>query len=327
MPPHIEDGTKAMDTYDIEEMRRRASGLAENIRKVIRGKDEQIELSLIGLISGGHLLIEDVPGVGKTMLAKSLARSLSGRYCRIQFTPDLLPSDVTGTTVFNQKTSEFEFRPGPIFANIVLADEINRATPRTQSSLLEAMDEGQVTVDGVSHQLPQPFFVIATQNPMEYHGTYPLPEGQLDRFCMSVSLDYPSQEHEKEIVEDQLLEHPVNHLSPVLRAEELSRLQFACRSVKVDEDVLNYAINLVRATRGGEGLVLGAGPRGTIFLIRSAQARAFLRGRDFIIPDDVKAMALPVLSHRLILASRSNGLSASRVVVSRLLSRVPVPIL
>ncbi len=316
-----------MDTYDIEEMRRLASGLAENIRKVIRGKDEQIELSLVALISGGHLLIEDVPGVGKTMLARSLARSLAGCYCRIQFTPDLLPSDVTGTTVFNQKTSEFEFRPGPIFANIVLADEINRATPRTQSSLLEAMDESQVTVDGVSHQLPQPFFVIATQNPMEYHGTYPLPEGQLDRFCMSLSLDYPSQKHEKEIVEDQLLEHPVNHLSPVLRAEELPRLQFACRSVKVDEDVLNYAINLVRATRGGEGLVLGAGPRGTIFLIRSAQARAFLRGRDFIIPDDVKAMALPVLSHRLILASRSNGLSTSRVVVSRLLSQVPVPIL
>ncbi|OFW61129.1 MAG: hypothetical protein A2W01_00830, partial [Candidatus Solincola sediminis] len=285
-----------MDTRDHEELRRLAAGLAENIRKVIRGKDEQVELALIALIAGGHLLVEDVPGVGKTMLAKSLARSLAGSYCRIQFTPDLLPSDVTGTTVFNQKTSEFEFRPGPVFANIVLADEINRATPRTQSSLLEAMDESQVTVDGVAHALPQPFFVIATQNPMEYHGTYPLPEGQLDRFCMSISLDYPSHEHEREIVEDQLLEHPVNHLVPVLEADDLPALQFTCRSVRVDGDVLNYAINLVRATRDGEGLVLGAGPRGTIFLIRSAQARAFLRGRDFIVPDDVKAMALPVLS-------------------------------
>jgi MoxR-like ATPase len=317
-----------MDAHkDSEEMRRLARALAENIGRVIRGKDEQVELSLVALLSGSHLLIEDVPGVGKTMLAKSLARSLDGTYSRIQFTPDLLPSDVTGTAVFDQKTSEFEFRPGPIFANIVLADEINRATPRTQSSLLEAMDEGQATVDGVAHRLPQPFFVIATQNPMEYHGTYPLPEGQLDRFCMSLSLDYPSHEYEKEIVESQLIHHPVDSISPVLKAEELPALQFACRNVKVDGDVLNYAINLVRATRGGEGLALGAGPRGTIFLIRSAQTRAFLRGRDFIIPDDVKAMAVPVLSHRLILASRSNGLSASRAVVSRLLSQVPVPVL
>lgn len=312
---------------DLEEMRRLARDLAENVCKVIRGKDEQVELALMALISGGHLLVEDVPGVGKTMLARSLALSLSGMYCRIQFTPDLLPSDVTGTTVFNQKTAEFEFRPGPIFANIVLADEINRATPRTQSSLLEAMDEGQVTVDGTTHPLPQPFFVIATQNPIEYHGTYPLPEGQLDRFCMSVTLDYPSEEHEKEIIESQLLDHPVNSLLPVLEADHLTLLQFACRSVKVADDVLSYAVNLVRATRGSEGLALGAGPRGTIFLVRTAQARAFLRGRDFIVPDDIKALAMPVLAHRLILSSHSNGLSASREVVARLLSLVPVPVL
>jgi MoxR-like ATPase len=317
-----------MDTYkEPEELRRLIHGLAENIQRVIRGKDEQVELALVALLSGGHLLVEDVPGVGKTMLARSLARSFAGSYCRIQFTPDLMPSDVTGTTVFDQKSAEFDFRPGPIFANIVLADEINRATPRTQSSLLEAMDEGQVTVDGVSHVLPQPFFVIATQNPMEYHGTYPLPEGQLDRFCMSVSLDYPSHEYEKEIVESQLLRHPVDALVPVLETRDLPALQFACRSVKVDDDVLDYAVNLVRATRGGEGLALGAGPRGTIFLVRSAQTRAFLRGRDFVVPDDVKAMAVPVLSHRLILAARSNGLKASRGVVSRLLSQVPVPVL
>jgi MoxR-like ATPase len=312
---------------DLEEMRQLARGLAENIQRVIRGKDEQVELSLVALLSGGHLLIEDVPGVGKTMLAKALARSFDGSYCRIQFTPDLLPSDVTGTTVFDQKSSEFEFRRGPVFANIVLADEINRATPRTQSSLLEAMDEGQVTIDGTAHPLPQPFFVIATQNPMEYHGTYPLPEGQLDRFCMSLSLDYPSHESEKEIVESQLLRHPVDALMPVLKAHDLPALQFTCRSVNVDDDVLNYAVNLVRATRGSEGLALGAGPRGTIFLVRSAQTRAFLQGRQFVVPDDVKAMAIPVLSHRLILASRSNGLKASRGVVSRLLSQVPVPVL
>lgn len=312
---------------NLEEMSRRAQVLAENVRLVIRGKDEQVEMAVVALISGGHLLIEDVPGVGKTMLARSLALSLSGAYCRIQFTPDLLPSDITGTTVFNQKTAEFEFRPGPVFANIVLADEINRATPRTQSSLLEAMDEGQVTVDGTSHPLPRPFFVIATQNPMEYHGTYPLPEGQLDRFCMSITLEYPSGEVEKEIVEDQLLDHPVNRLRPALLTEELPGLQGAARSVTVDADVLSYAVSLVRATRKDEGLAMGASPRGTIFLVRTAQALAFLKGRDFITPDDIKATATSVLAHRVIPSFRSQGLSESRLAISRLLSLVPVPVL
>ena len=313
------------DTH-FKEAVRSAQSLAENVRLVIRGKDEQVDMAVIALVSGGHLLIEDVPGVGKTMLARSLALSISGTYSRIQFTPDLLPSDITGTTVFNQKTSEFEFRPGPVFANIVLADEINRATPRTQSSLLEAMDEGQVTVDGTAHPLPQPFFVIATQNPIEYHGTYPLPEGQLDRFCMSVSLNYPSEEHEREVVESQIEEHPVTGLRSVLRAAELPELQRISRLTNVHRDVLAYAVSIVRATREDEGLSLGASPRGTIFLVRTAQARAFLAGRDYITPDDIKAMAVPVLSHRVLPASRARGLSEARSTVSRLLARVPVPV-
>ena len=311
----------------LQELGRRTQTLADNIRLVIRGKDEQVEMAVIALISGGHLLIEDVPGVGKTMLARSLALSLSGSYFRIQFTPDLLPSDITGTTVFNQRNSEFEFRPGPVFANVVLADEINRATPRTQSSLLEAMDEGQVTVDGISYPLPVPFFVIATQNPIEYHGTYPLPEGQLDRFCMSITLDYPSQESEKAVVEGQLEEHPVNSLHAVMQTDELPQLQQAARSITVDTDVLSYAVSLVRATREDESLSLGASPRGTIFLVRTAQARAFLAGREFITPDDVKAMAVPVLSHRVIPASRAQSLHESRSVISRILARVPVPVI
>lgn len=310
----------------MEEIGNGARAIVDNMRLVIKGKDEQVELAVISLLSGGHLLIEDVPGVGKTMLARSLALSLSGNYRRIQFTPDLLPSDITGTTVFNQKTAEFEFRPGPIFANIVLADEINRATPRTQSSLLEAMDEGQATIDGTTHPLPRPFFVIATQNPVEYHGTYPLPEGQLDRFCMSITLDYPSQEHEKEVVQAQLIEHPVNSLRPVLKAEEVPELQAACRSVTVSPDLLSYALALTRETREDENLSLGASPRGAIFLVRTAQARALLKERDFITPDDIKALAVPVLSHRVIPHSRSQGFKESRSTISRILSRVPVPV-
>jgi MoxR-like ATPase len=311
---------------DFEELGRRAQELARNVRLVIKGKDEQVDMAVVALISGGHLLIEDVPGVGKTMLARSLALSLSGTYCRIQFTPDLLPSDITGTTVYNQKSAEFEFRPGPVFANIVLADEINRATPRTQSSLLEAMDEGQVTTDGTSYPLPHPFFVIATQNPIEYHGTYPLPEGQLDRFCMSITLNYPSEDVEKEIIESQLLDHPVNSLRPVLQADELPVLQGAARSVTVDADVLSYAVSLVRATREEGSLSMGASPRGAIFLVRTAQAMAFFKGRDFITPDDIKALAASVLSHRVIPSSRSHGLNEARATISRLLANLPVPV-
>lgn len=311
----------------VRQISRLARDLTQNVQRVIRGKDDQVDLAVICLLSGGHLLIEDVPGVGKTMLARALSLSISGTYRRIQFTPDLLPSDITGTTVFNQKTAEFHFRPGPVFANVVLADEINRATPRTQSSLLEAMDEGQVTVDGVSHALPRPFFVIATQNPIEYHGTYPLPEGQLDRFCMSISLDYPSEEHEMEVVASQLEAHPVGRLEPVLATEDIIRIQKEVRSVTVDPDILQYALRLVRATREEEGLLLGASPRGSIYLIRTAQAKAFLEGRSYVIPDDVKALAVPVLSHRVIPVGRSRRLGESRRIIGRLLSRIPVPIL
>jgi MoxR-like ATPase len=304
-----------------------ARALVDNICRVIRGKDEQVALAVIALLSGGHLLVEDVPGVGKTMLARSLALSINGTYRRIQFTPDLLPSDVTGTTVFNQRSSDFEFKPGPIFANVVLADEINRATPRTQSSLLEAMDEGQVTADGATYPLPRPFFVIATQNPVEYHGTYPLPEGQLDRFCMSVTLGYPSRETEQEVVEAQLRDHPVSSLEPVLVAADIPELQRAARAVKVHPDVLSYAVSLVRATREEEGLFLGASPRGTIFLVRTSQARAFLSGRDFVTPDDIKAMAVPVLSHRVIPSSRSRRLDDARSLVMKAVESIPVPVL
>ena len=304
-----------------------AQALAENIRLVIKGKDDRVDMAVFALLGGGHLLIEDVPGVGKTMLARSLARSIAGEYRRIQFTPDLLPSDITGTAIFNQKSGEFEFRPGPVFANVLLADEINRATPRTQSSLLEAMDEGQVTVDGVTYPLPRPFFVIATQNPVEYHGTYPLPEGQLDRCCRSISLDYPSAEHEGELVEAQLIEHPLSRLRHVLRAAEVAELQAACRAVTVHPDILAYAVRLVRATREDEAVSLGASPRGTIFLVRAAQAMALAAGRDFITPDDVKAVASGVLSHRLVPASRARGLGEGREAVRGILARVPVPLL
>ncbi|MDI6874518.1 AAA family ATPase [Candidatus Solincola sp.] len=304
-----------------------ARALVDNVRRVIRGKDEQVALAVVALLSGGHLLVEDVPGVGKTMLARSLALSIHGTYRRIQFTPDLLPSDVTGTVIYNQKAADFEFKPGPIFANVILADEINRATPRTQSSLLEAMDEGQVTADGTTYPLPRPFFVIATQNPVEYHGTYPLPEGQLDRFCMSLTLGYPSTEVEREIVEAQLLEHPVNALGPVLEAEDIPALQRKVREVTVHPDVLSYAVELVRSTREEEDFHLGSSPRGTIFLVRTAQARAFLEGRDFVTPDDVKALAVPVLAHRVIPAARSRVLSEARSLVQGVLERVPVPVL
>lgn len=304
-----------------------ARALVDNVRRVIRGKDEQVTLAVIALLSGGHLLVEDVPGVGKTMLARSLALSINGTYRRIQFTPDLLPSDVTGTTVFNQRSSDFEFKPGPVFANVVLADEINRATPRTQSSLLEAMDEGQVTADGATYPLPKPFFVIATQNPVEYHGTYPLPEGQLDRFCMSITLGYPAEDTEREVVEAQLREHPVSSLEPVLSAADIPALQSAAREVQVHPDVLSYAVSLVRATREEEDLYLGASPRGTIFLVRTSQARAFLSGRDFVTPDDVKTMAVPVLSHRIIPSSRSRRLEDARSLVMKVMGRVPVPVL
>jgi MoxR-like ATPase len=311
---------------DIPEALDKLSRLKDNVEKVIRGKGRQVDLACIALLGGGQLLIEDVPGVGKTMLARSLARSIEGTFRRIQFTPDLLPSDITGVNVYDQRSGAFEFHPGPVFANIVLADEINRATPRTQSSLLEAMDEGQVSVDGVARELPRPFFVIATQNPVEYHGTYPLPEGQLDRFSLSVSLDYPSGRDEEEVVVGQLNHHPIQDLVPVLTTGEIVGLQSMAREVRVDHSLVEYALRIVQATRSHAELLLGASPRGSIFLLRNAQAQALMRGRDFVVPDDIKGLGEAVLAHRILPRSRRQTLTANREIVAGILEETEVPV-
>ena len=274
--------------------------LIDNVEKVIRGKRKAIEAAATALFAGGHLLIEDVPGVGKTMLARSLARSIRGSFKRIQATPDLLPTDVTGTAVYNQAHQRFEFIPGPVFAHVVLVDEINRTTPRTQSALLEAMDEGAVTVDGVRHALPDPLFVVATQNPLEHHGTYPLPEGQLDRFAITMALGYASEATEREIVRAQLLSHPIDELEGVLDPDEVVGIRRVVRSTHVSEPVLDYAMRITAGTRNHEDLALGASPRASISLVRCAQARALIDGRDFVVPDDVKRLAVPVLAHRVL---------------------------
>jgi len=297
-----------------------------NVERVIIGKEQEVRLAVIGLLCQGHLLIEDVPGVGKTMLARSLARSTGCTFRRIQFTPDLLPSDVTGVSIYNQKTGDFEFRPGPILAQVVLADEINRASPRTQSALLEAMAEGQMTVDGVTHLLPTPFLVMATQNPIEYEGTFPLPEAQLDRFLLRIHLGYPSQADEITIVERQQLRHPIEALQPVTNPEEILMVQEAIKAVYVDPLLQQYIVALVEATRQHPDVALGASPRGSLALFRTTQALAFLRGRDYVLPDGVKDMADPVLAHRLILnaSAKMKGVTASQVV-SRILDAAPIP--
>jgi MoxR-like ATPase len=297
-----------------------------NIENVIVGKRETVELAVISLLCQGHLLIEDVPGVGKTMLARSLARSLGCTFSRIQFTPDMLPSDVTGVSIFNQVSREFEFRSGPIMAQIVLSDEINRATPKTQAALLEAMEERQVTVDGITHRLPHPFMVLATQNPIEYEGTFPLPEAQLDRFLLRVKLGYPQAEDEVNVLERQQFRHPIDVLEQVVSAEEVTKAQDAVKEVYVAPGVKRYIVELTRRTRDYPEVYLGASPRGSLTLFRAGQARAALNGRDYVLPDDVKALAEPALGHRVILgpAARLRDLSAGEVV-DDLLSTVPVP--
>jgi MoxR-like ATPase len=297
-----------------------------NIEKVIVGKRETVELAVISLLCQGHLLIEDVPGVGKTMLARSLAKSLGCTFSRIQFTPDMLPSDVTGVSIFNQVSREFEFRSGPVMAQIVLADEINRATPKTQAALLEAMEEHQVTVDGITHRLPHPFMVLATQNPIEYEGTFPLPEAQLDRFLLRVALGYPQADEEVNVLERQQYSHPINSLEQVVSEEEVNRAQEAVKDVYVAPGVKRYIVELTRRTRDYPEVYLGASPRGSLTLYRAGQARAALKGRDYVLPDDVKALAEPSLGHRVILgpAARLRDLSTGEVVED-LLSTVPVP--
>lgn len=300
--------------------------IVENVEKVIVGKTEAIHLVVIGLICKGHVLIEDVPGTGKTVLAKSLARSVGCSFKRIQFTPDMLPSDVTGVSIFNQKTSEFEFRPGPIMAQIVLTDEINRATPKTQAALLEAMEERQVTVDGVTHLVPEPFLVLATQNPIEYEGTFPLPEAQLDRFLLRINIGYPTLRDEVDMVQQQKLSHPLESLDRVVSVEELLKVQDAVRHVKVSTEIEYYIVNIVNATRSHGELYLGASPRGSLGLYRTAQARAAIDGRDYVIPDDVKALAGSVLSHRMILGSAARIREVNtRAVVEEILNSVQVP--
>lgn len=298
-----------------------------NVEKVIVGKHREVELALVALLCRGHILIEDVPGVGKTVMAKAIAKSIGCSFKRIQFTPDLLPSDVTGVSIYNQRAGEFEFRPGPIMAQIVLADEINRATPKTQSALLECMEELQMTVDGQTHLMPRPFLVLATQNPIEYEGTFPLPEAQLDRFLMRLSLGYPNRLDEVAMMERQQVTHPVDDLSQVVDASELLEAQDQVRrSVYVDPLVREYIVAVVAATRQHPDVYLGASPRGSLALFRTCQAHAALRGRDFVIPDDVKALAEPALAHRIILtpAARIRNVSA-RSIVDDIIQTVRVP--
>jgi MoxR-like ATPase len=310
---------------DISQVQSFAEGVVDNIEKVIVGKRDAVELAVVGLLSRGHVLIEDVPGVGKTMLARSLARSLGCAFGRIQFTPDMLPSDVTGVSVFNQATREFEFRPGPVMTQIVLTDEINRATPKTQAALLEVMEERQVTVDGTTHPLPKPFMVLATQNPIEYEGTFQLPEAELDRFLLRVRLGYPNLEDEVSILEQQQFRHPVEDLEPVVSVEEVLGAQELVKSVYVSPAVKRYIVELVDQTRQHADVYLGASPRGSLTLYRTGQVRAAMQGRDYVLPDDVKALAVAALGHRVIVGPRARlkGLSAEHILQG-ILEELPV---
>ena len=300
--------------------------LTTNLEKVIIGKKNALDLVVIGLLSQGHILIEDVPGVGKTVLARSLAKSVDSKFSRIQFTPDMLPSDVTGVSIYNQETRKFEFRPGPLLGQIVLADEINRATPKTQAALLEAMEENQITVDGVTHYLPRPFMVLATQNPIEYEGTFPLPEAQLDRFLLHLQLGYPGHSDEIRILEKQQEQHPIENLESVVSNEEILEAIDAVKKIYVSDAIKRYIVELTSQTRKSGDVHLGASPRGSLALFRTGQARAALRGRDHVLPDDIKTLAVPVLGHRIILgpAARMRELTADQIV-KELTYGIPVP--
>jgi MoxR-like ATPase len=303
-----------------------AQKIIANIEKVMVGKQGAVQLAVIALISQGHLLIEDAPGVGKTMLARSLAKSINCAFKRIQFTPDMLPGDVTGVTVYNQKIGDFEFHPGPLTAQIVLADEINRATPKVQSALLEAMEERQITVEGVTRKMPEPFHVLATQNPIEYEGTFPLPEAQLDRFLLKISIGYPSAAEEISIIEKQLFIHPIEKIGPVVDCNDILTLQETVKKIYVDDLVKQYIVSLVDATRHHPAIYLGASPRGSLALFRASQARALICGRDYVLPDDVKALAAPALAHRTLLSSTGQSHGRDGVAtITEILDTVPVP--
>ncbi|MFM2431406.1 MAG: hypothetical protein RLZZ511_2619 [Cyanobacteriota bacterium] len=302
-------------------MRDRLEQLNQNLHQVMVGKDEAIRLVLVALLSGGHVLLEDVPGVGKTLLAKSLAKSIAGKFQRVQCTPDLMPTDVTGTNIWNPRDGEFAFMPGPVFANVLLMDEINRATPRTQSALLEVMEEQQVSIDGQTRPVPLPFFVIATQNPVEYQGTFPLPEAQMDRFALSLSLGYPAMDEELLMIQRLQGDGAKRELGPCITLAEIASLQQACRSVRVEDSLQRYILELVRSTRADEEVTLGVSPRGTVALVKAVQAMAYLENRDYALPDDVKYLAPYVLAHRVIPA----GGRGARAIVDRLLKTVAIP--
>lgn len=320
-------GEGKIKMQDVVGYHHKINDVLDNINRVMVGKEEVAVLSLVGLLAQGHVLLEDVPGVGKTMLVRSLAKSLDCEFKRIQFTPDLLPSDITGVSIYNPKTLDFEFRPGPIFGNIILADEINRTSPKTQSSLLEGMEEMNVTVDGQTLPLRQPFFVMATQNPIEYEGTYPLPEAQLDRFILKLKMGYPTIEDELQMLENTSFNHPLEDISAVITQEELLHLQDAVQSVYIAKNIQKYIVDLVTQTRHHADIYLGVSPRGAISLMKASKAYAYIQGRDYVVPDDVKYLAPFVLAHRIILTSQSkyNGITSEQALIT-IVQDIPIPI-
>lgn len=326
MNPQVDIATRMSKAETTRQLRQ----LEESIESVIRGKREVVRLALMTLLAGGHLLIEDVPGVGKTTLAQAMAKSFDCSFQRIQFTSDLLPSDIVGLNVFNQQNNQFEFRQGPIFANVILADEINRTTPKTQSCLLEAMSEGRVTVENRTFHLPQPFIVLATQNPVEHHGTYPLPESQLDRFLVRLRIGYPDAKEEKQILLSQMQIHPIETLTSVMHSDQVAHFQEITRNVQVDDALVDYLLRIINATRESELLELGVSPRGSLALFRAAQAMAVLDGRDFCLPDDIKQIAIPVLSHRVMInphySSGRRQTDEAESALEEILKGVSVPV-